>query len=141
MHRPLWLPREFRLVEKSLAYRTTRRIRGVDVSVSWIWGRPWGAMQIEYEQIVFFSNAVVLIYFNGRKFCDTTDRIGEPFTITKCDRMEIQNGEQSVFYYVMLSEGVSLADVERDLEKIWASETSKLKSITVDGELWRRSRS
>ena len=133
-----WLPRDIRLVDKSIIYTTTRSINGVNFPVYWVWGIPYRAMQMEAEDLVFFSNRIEAYYLNGRCEADTSHRANTPFNVRKCDRMEIETGERSVFYDVCLSEGVDVEDVAESLENILEQEECRKKEIYVNQILWRK---
>ena len=138
MKMPNWLPRDIRRVEKSLIYTTIRRIHGVNVTCHWVWGLPYRAMQMEIEDLVYFSNRIEVFYLNGSCLADTSHRANTPFNIRKVDRMEIETGERSVFYDVCLSDGVAVDDVAESLENILKQEECSKKEMYVDQILWRK---
>jgi len=95
-------------------------------------------MQMEIEDLVYFSNRIEVFYLNGSCLADTSHRANTPFNIRKVDRMEIETGERSVFYDVCLSDGVAVDDVAESLENILKQEECSKKEMYVDQILWRK---
>jgi len=138
MKLPNWLPRDIRRVEKCLIYTTSRHINGVPVPVYWVWGVPYRAMQMETENLVYFSNRSEVFYLNGSCVADTSMRVGKPFNVRKNDRMTFETNERFVFYDVCLSDGIAVEDVSDRLEKIFGQEECPKKEMYVDQILWRK---
>ena len=120
-----------------LCFQWIENKRGWDVSCLYHIGRQWPAIQIEHEELMFFSHKAEKWTINFRRFADTSDRQPQEIHVIRNESFHMRKKSATIRYFVQLPKGSTVETHRSAIDRVVVKAAGENATVYVEGKRWK----